>query len=139
MDEIVTELQEYLGESIGADPSIVAVYLFGSRTRGEAKEESDIDIAFLLDENTYKSDPFEATAPPYMIATRIGMRLGKNTDVTILNSSSLELAYEVVTTGFCLYEQDPDKRLEYEATLRGMYYDFKPFLTKLRTKCIQRL
>jgi hypothetical protein len=31
-----------------------------------------------------------------------------------------------------IYEADREARLEYESTLRGLYFDFKPFLEKLR-------
>jgi hypothetical protein len=38
----------------------------------------------------------------------------------------------VITTGKLLYENDPDDRFEYEIALKGMYFDFKPFLDELR-------
>ena len=49
------------------------------------------------------------------------------------------MAYEVVTTGHCVYEVDLDQRLEYEALLRGMYFDFRPFLKELRARNLARL
>ena len=135
----IRTLETYLREVIRNAASIVAAYLFGSYARAEEKAQSDIDLAFLLDEQTYKADPFEAACLAYMIATRIGMRLHMQTDVTILNSSSIETAYEVITTGRCVYESDMDRRLEYEATMRGMYYDFRPFLMQLRSVFLARL
>ncbi len=60
-------------------------------------------------------------------------------DVTILNGSSVEMAYEVVTTGQCIYQADPDMRLEYEAKARGMYFDFRPFLLEMRSRCLASL
>jgi hypothetical protein len=51
----------------------------------------------------------------------------------------LEIAYEVVSTGRCIYELNSDKRLEYEAKIRGMYFDFKPFLEELRAKSLTQL
>ena len=136
---ITRNLETYLSEIIKNAPSIVAVYLFGSYAREEEKAQSDIDLAFLLDEQAYRADPFEATCLAYMIAMRIGMGLHMQTDVTILNSSSIEMAYEVITTGRCVYESDMDRRLEYEVTMRGMYYDFRPFLTQLRSRFLARL
>jgi len=41
-------------------------------------------------------------------------------------------AYQAVTTGMLIYEADRETRLEYESGLRGLYFDFKPFLEKLR-------
>ena len=47
---------------------IDAVYLFGSCLDSDRREASDIDLAFLLDEESYKSDPIEAMAPAHLIA-----------------------------------------------------------------------
>ena len=118
---------------------VVAVYVFGSSVRSDFKDSSDIDLAFLVDEQSYKKDPFEATAPAQMIAAGIGVALGRETDALVLNSASLEIAYEIITTGFCLFEIDSDVRLEYEIKIKGMYFDFHPFLSELRARKIAKL
>jgi len=118
---------------------IAGVYLFGSFLRGGLRIDSDIDLAFLLDEKAYKSDPIIAMSPAHLIAAKVGMQLDRETDVTILNSASLEMAYEVVTSGKCLFELDPDLRMEYEIKIKGMYFDFRPFLEKLRAKALVNL
>lgn len=74
-----------------------------------------------------------------MIATEIGMILERQTDVIILNSASIETAYQAVTTGMLMYEKDREKRIEYETSLKGLYFDFKPFLQSLRTKTMMHL
>lgn len=135
---IVTDLQRQLKELV--EPrSIVAVYLFGSHARNEADAASDMDLAFLLDQEKYMTDPYEAAGPAYIVAMRVGMKLEVQTDVTILNSASIEMTYEIVTLGRCVYEADIDHRLEYETRVRGMYFDFRPFLEDLRSKFLSRL
>ena len=136
--EITNAIQRYIAESQN-DGSIVAIYLFGSFLRGETEKSSDIDLAFLLDEKAYKSDPIIAMSPAHLIAAKVGMQLDRETDVTILNSASLEMAYEVVTSGKCLFELDPDLRMEYEIKIKGMYFDFRPFLEELRAKSLVNL
>ena len=121
------------------DDSIIAVYLFGSCVKGEIEKASDIDLAFLLDEQTYKTDPINAMAPAHLIATGIAMQFDKETDVTILNSSSLEVAYDIMVTGKCVYESDPELRLDYGIKIRGMYFDFKPFISELRLNSLAKL
>ncbi len=133
------DLQRALKESMPPDSAILAVYLFGSHVTVQAKRSSDIDLAFLLDDKSYKADAFDAVAPAYLVAAKAGMEIGQETDVTILNASSLEMAYEVVTSGLCLFEADTDRRLEYEATVRGLYFDFSPFLHQLRSQCVANL
>jgi predicted nucleotidyltransferase len=121
------------------DKSVVAVYLFGSCIRDETEKASDIDLAFLLDEQAYKADPISTMSPAYLIASEIAMHFDKETDVTILNSSSLELAYEIMVTGKSIYELDSELRLDYEIKIRGMYFDFKPFISELRLNSITKL
>lgn len=118
---------------------ILAIYLFGSTVSGKNTLSSDIDIAFLVAPDAYKADPVSAIRQPYLVAAEIGMRMKTQTDVTILNSASLEMAFEIITTGDCLYEKDTDRRLEYEIALKGMFFDFKPFLDELRAGCIAAL
>ncbi len=129
----------FISESIEARQSIKAVYLYGSILKGEKfRPNSDIDLAFLLEPALYKQDPLIYSAPAYMAANEISSMLNRKTDVVILNAASIETAYLVVTTGIVIYDTDHENRLEYEAALRGMYYDFKPFLQQLRAKSMLR-
>lgn len=139
MSNIIKSIAELIAEKGRREKQIVAVYLFGSSLGGACKKSSDVDLAFLINELYYASDPVTAVSPAYMIATKIGMLLDKETDVTILNGASVEIAYEVVTTGRCLYEADQDRRLEYECKIRGLYFDFMPFIEELRSVSLGRL
>jgi predicted nucleotidyltransferase len=114
----------------------LVVYVFGSFACNQERATSDIDLAFLVDQAAYRMDPFEATAPAQMLAGKMGMKLDRVVDVTILNSASLEIAYDIVASGECLFEIDPDLRMQYELKVRGMYFDFKPFIAELRAKRI---
>jgi predicted nucleotidyltransferase len=138
ISNIANILREKIAETQG-ETSIVSVYIFGSFLKGNAGKASDIDLAFLLDEKEYKSDPIITMSPAHLIAAHVGVEFNKVTDVTILNSSSLEIAYEVVATGKCLFEIDPDLRMEYEIKIKGMYFDFRPFLEELRAKSLAHL
>ena len=126
-------------EAILSTSAIIAVYIFGSQVKSRKKNASDIDIAFLFDEASYKHDPIGTSAPAYLAATRAGLATECKTDVTILNTASLEIAYEVITSGICLVETDREKRIAYEIALRGMYFDFKPFLKELRARSLAQL
>jgi predicted nucleotidyltransferase len=135
---VVNDFIRYFNSS-QVDESVMAVYLFGSSITGETKNASDIDLAFLLHEKSYKINPIIAISPAYLIAAEIAMRFDRETDVTILNSSSLELAYEIMVTGKCIYEADSEVRLDYGNKIRGMYFDFKPFLDELRLNSLVKL
>jgi len=132
---IKEELFQTFDTQKGTTDHIKFGYIFGSVLSPKRFEKnSDIDIAFFIDPVYYKKDPLLATSLPYLAATQTGIRLNRQTDVIILNTASLETAYQVVTTGLCFFEQDSDNRIEYEVSIKGMYYDFKPFLNKIRSK-----
>lgn len=135
----IQELRKHLFNAIQPEGGIVAVYLFGSFQKREFDGASDIDLAFLIEGRAYALDPLKAISPAHMIAAEVGMTLNMATDVTILNTASLEIAYEIVTTGQCLCSPDQDKRLEYECKIKGMYFDFMPFILDLRTNRLNRL
>ena len=137
---IEQRINSYISGSDDAKRTITVVYLYGSVLDQEKfKDNSDIDLAFLVEQSLYKQDPFVASSPAYLAATEIGLMLNRQTDVIVLNSASIETAYQAVTTGNVIFETDPDHRLEYEAALRGLYFDFKPFLDKLRRHAILRV
>jgi len=137
-DEMIQSVAGIVNRCIPQAPSaretIRAAYLFGSALEeGRFKSDSDIDLAFLLENSEYAADPLTASYDAYDISTRVSFETGRRTDVVILNAASVETAYQVITTGELLYEKDPADRLEYEIALKGMYFDFKPFLDELRS------
>ncbi len=136
---VLIGLQQCISEIISKKSNIIAVYVFGSVARAQEKDSSDIDLAFLLDEDHYKKDAFMATSPAYLAAAKASMKFDRKTDVLILNSASIEMAYQIITGGIRIYEKDKEERIEYEIKIRGMYFDFMPFIRELRSRCIARL
>ena len=133
-DPMIAELKKSLKFLGKDDESIKLIYLLGSALKKPLSEASDIDLAFLIEDTHYTKDPIQASYSAYNASTKVSLELDKKTDVIILNSSSIEIAYEVITLGTCVYASDFDIKLEYEAKIRGMYYDFMPFLLELRAK-----
>jgi len=119
--------------------SIIAVYLFGSHANGNANDASDVDIGVYFDPLAFKKDPVRTSAPAYITAAQSGIATEKKIDVTILNTASLEIAYEVITTGILIVQNDMDKRFDFEIAIKGMYFDFRPFLETIRSKSVAAL
>ena len=90
---------EHLVENCLRDQQhIVAVYLFGSHVRRTPKQSSDVDLAFLVDEQVYRSDPFQASSAVYVASAHISLVTDHEVDVTILNAASVEMAYQIITS-----------------------------------------
>ncbi|MCF8108292.1 MAG: nucleotidyltransferase domain-containing protein [Desulfohalobiaceae bacterium] len=135
VESIKLRINTWISGSCDAKGSILSIYIYGSVLHPDKfQRNSDIDLAFLLDQSLYKQDPLLCSGPAYMAATDIGLKFDRQTDVIILNSASIESAYQIVTTGIVIYEADHENRLEYETAVRGLYFDFKPFLQKLRNQ-----
>ena len=76
LSQIRNELQISLKEVDPGNRIVLVAYLFGSNVLSGAGRESDLDLAFLLEERAYRDDPLTAVIPAYLAATRLGMSLG---------------------------------------------------------------
>jgi predicted nucleotidyltransferase len=137
---ICKKIYNFMLNSETAAAAIDTVYVFGSvLDKKKFKHNSDIDLAFHVEPPLYKQDPFKSTTQAYLLSTQIGLSLDRKTDVVILNSASLETAFQVITTGVVAYESHVERRIEYELAVKGMYYDFKPFINTLRSNILTGL
>ena len=69
-----------------------AVYLFGSQSRGESGNESDIDIAFLADDSP--------SAPErHAMASELSELLGRDVDLVDLAAASTVMRAQVIGRG----------------------------------------
>lgn len=78
-----------------------SVYLYGSRARGEACQNSDWDILIVADDSVDKKDAFEKLAYPF---TEIGWKLGEQ--ITPLLYTQSEWAAERNTAFYLNVQND---------------------------------
>ena len=99
----VHQVTEFLREY---DP--VAIYQFGSTTRGTERLNSDVDIAFLPDKRS--CDPVRV----YESAQRLAAFLGRDVDLIDLAQASTVMKAQVLRDGHPFYTSDPGKVAEFE-------------------------
>jgi predicted nucleotidyltransferase len=99
------------------EPSVVAVYGFGSRARGEAAPTADVDIGVLL-----------GRRPPLreelLLRAAVVRELGRDdVDLVVLDGAPPLLRYEVVATGSRLFARDEVAADAFEAAAYREYFD----------------
>ena len=118
------------------DANVVAAYLFGSWARGEARTDSDVDVAvFIRPEDVEKTREW----PPLDIVLegKLYDATGLPVEVRVLNGAPLAFVGRVFEEGILFYSSDEELRIELEVPLRSQYLDFKPRLEKLRRERLE--
>ncbi len=119
MKNIISEVNEFLNK-INKEYEIKFAYLFGSQSRGDATENSDIDIAVYFKKDYENLE--EALIRGNII--EYGKEFfKKDVDVVSLNNASLLLKYQVIKDGIVIL--DDEERGEFESLSLRMYFDFK--------------
>ncbi len=118
---------EKIREVIISHPEIKLAYLFGSQATGNTGPMSDYDFAVYTDEPDRLKRSHLQTR---LITDFMGVLKTDAIDVVILNDlDKPELAYDVVTEGIVLHEEEP-YRLIVEPRILEAYFDFHTGLKK---------
>lgn len=112
-------------------PDAEAVYLFGSHARGNARKDSDLDLAVF---GPAPLDPvrlFEARR-------ELSVMLDCDIDLIDLRKASSVLRSEVVNAGKLLFRRDAARTLDFEARVLGEYAELLEATRALRADIRQR-
>lgn len=120
MDDVTARLKTAASEVLADEPVAVA-YLFGSHARGEARHDSDVDVALLA--------PMVEPRERLDLRLRVIGRLADaarlpDVDVIVLDESPLTLTGEVIRDGIVVYSIDEALRAEYESRTFREFSDF---------------
>jgi predicted nucleotidyltransferase len=119
------ELTTIFAELVQGMPEIRLVYLFGSRLNERPGPLSDYDFAVLLDRAA--AEPKLRASLAYSLARALNT---SQFDIVLLDNAPIELAFRVISSGEILYELDVSSRVEYEARVMSLYFDYLPILRK---------
>jgi predicted nucleotidyltransferase len=126
--EFVAHLTELLGQTL-KDKPVAAAYLYGSAARGEMTPLSDVDIGLLIRGPFSLLEKLDLELSIEVELASLGCGLS---DVRVVNEAPIALRGDLVTEGILLYSADESERVEFETRARREYFDFLPFLERLR-------
>lgn len=109
-DETLKKIKDFLIENI--NPYLV--YIFGSAVNGNFREDSDVDIAFLSDEELSSYELF-------MKAQELADLIGREVDLINLKKASTVFKAQIVGKGEKIYCNDENRRMYFEM------YTFKEY------------
>jgi predicted nucleotidyltransferase len=115
----------------GALTGIVSAYLFGSEAEGRAHRESDVDVGVVLqyDQHPTMRDRFETRL---RLCAELGVALGREVDVIVLNDAPPLLARRVVLFGHRVFCRDRERDHSFVRDVQLRAADLEPFLRRAR-------
>lgn len=116
---------EKIKEYFAKNKAVVLVYLYGSYATDEAKKDSDIDLAVLVDEKM--GDAFDIQL---QAIGELSSLLKKEVEVQNLNICKTTFAYRVLYEGKIIYQRSEKERVDFEFKLMRDYFDMRPFLAE---------
>ena len=104
-----------------AEQGVVLAYLHGSRARGDNRQDSDLDIAVLLDSNIKEDDYLDKILKISVIFNEVYPE--NEIDIVVLNNTTPLFAQSVASEGIVLFAQSDDIRIMFENRALHEYED----------------
>ena len=125
------DLRERLSKLAADFPEISLVYLFGSQVTGQTGLQSDYDLGVLT--NREGDSPSRRAAMEHALAVILDTA---RVDVVWLLQAPVELSFAVISEGRLLFERSAAERVEYEAMVMSLYFDYLPVLRAQRAEIL---
>lgn len=113
-------LAERIAVVVATYPEVAAAWVFGSVARGEARPDSDLDVALLPSKAGMTLDR------QLGLAARLEALTGRRVDLVELSLRELVLCHEVLTLGCLVYEADRERRIDFVSDALVRASDFMP-------------
>lgn len=135
MDEVVDRVR---GAALDVlpDEGVELAYLFGSRARGQARPDSDVDVAVLLDAGPVRLDPAALLHRHLHLAARLRDAGAGEVDLVLLDDAPLPLRGRVAREGRPLYVRDEGVRADWESRTSREFFDFEIFMAPLEAELL---
>ena len=122
---IERKLQQDVPQLMLRHPPVLSVYVFGSIGTGFEHTRSDVDIAVRVDRHLAPDKVFDLRLK---LTDALEDLMERPVDVVVLNTASLKLIHQVMTSGRLLYATDPEEETAFRLQKRKEYFDFQYYL-----------
>jgi len=110
-----------LADVLRAQREVRLAFFFGSRARDRAREDSDFDIAVLVDDEAARAD---RGATVRRLAAQVGRVVSSAlVDLVVLNDAPALLRHHVLRDGILLVERSPEERVRFAVRTIRDYQD----------------
>ena len=110
-----------------SEKSTLFAYLYGSFLG--AGPFRDIDVAAYADPAAFKNTD-KMFSYGLSLAAKVDLAVsGVTVDLRLLNLAPTPFKFGVITKGKVIFTRDDQKRMDFEARTRNLYFDFLPHLT----------
>ncbi len=116
-------------------PKVMVAYLFGSQATGQARPDSDVDVAVLLAE----TDTFTRFEQSWQFSNEIEQIIYKSVDVVVLNDAPPLLVHHILLQKKLLFERDINERVKFEVRAGKIYADLQPMYQFFQQMTRQRI
>lgn len=96
-----------------AEPGVIAVWLFGSRARGDHRADSDVDVAVLAEDAGDENPLHRRFRWKVAAADALGVP-DEAVDLVVLPEAPALLTHGILMEGRLLLDRDPDTRIEFQ-------------------------
>jgi predicted nucleotidyltransferase len=117
---------------IGIRSGLVAAYLYGSTARG-AVDPGDLDVAVMFEPEV---DGFSEA-----LALNVDLELATSRPADVHDFAALpvDIQFRVLCEGIVVVDNDTRTRVRREVAAQLAYYDFQPYLDRIRNASVERV
>jgi len=128
-----------LARALAGDGSVRLAWLHGSRARGTARRESDIDVAVLLDDD-HAANPTAIKDSIWRLAGALGREVPSDRlDLVLLNDAPALLRHRVLRNGVLVFARTEAERVRFVRRTLREHQDLEPRLREHTRYRVQRL
>lgn len=111
------DLTSQINKALSKESKIELAYALGSSASGRAREDSDFDLAIVVEDKSQVDYS-------YVYSLMSHLSFPKDLDLSVVDKTSSPIfLFQITTTGRCIYQRSQLVRISFESFVARNYYD----------------